>query len=289
MPQSRPWRRRGPEALPRRSDYARAPEPSEHRDAVRAHRARRRAADGHGIRARRDVREPVAEVRTAPRGPGRAALLADPRRARPCAPRRHRPSRSEARQPDGHRVGPDQGHGLRARPHGRHRAPDQRRLHGRHARLHGARTGAGPRHRRPRRSLCDGGRALPPAHGAAAVQGRERHRDGPEAAARSADAGAAAADRAADRVRRDHQPRAGQGRARSLSVGGRLPHRAGGARRPGERDRGVAVADDVGADRGHAARETRRRCRPRRARPRHSSRQCRERRPLPRKNPRPRW
>ena len=67
---------------------------------------------------------------------------------------------SEAGQPDGDRQRPRKGHGLRHRPHRRHRAPDDRRLHDGHARLHGARAGHGQRGRRPRRSLFDGRRAV---------------------------------------------------------------------------------------------------------------------------------
>ena len=94
------------------------------------------------------------------------------------APHRRRASRPEAREPDDHRDRRGQDHGLRHRARARHRAPHARRLHDGHARLHGARTGARPRNRRPRRPLRDGRRPLSPALGPAAVQGRHGDRDG---------------------------------------------------------------------------------------------------------------
>ena len=70
------------QAVPRRSGHARAAEPSRHRHALRALPRRRRAADGDGVRARRDV--PRAVGAAGPLAPPQAAHLvhAGARRAR---------------------------------------------------------------------------------------------------------------------------------------------------------------------------------------------------------------
>ncbi len=70
------------------------------------------------------------------------------------------------------------------------RAPDQRRPHDGHTGLHGAGAGARQRGRQPRRRLLLRRRLLPPAHRQAAVRGRHRDRDGPEAVVGNTDAGA---------------------------------------------------------------------------------------------------
>ena len=69
-----------PEALSRGSARARAAESSQHREPLRPHRARWRAADGHGIRGRRDL-EGLSSVRTV------AARSSRADRARRCSPR----------------------------------------------------------------------------------------------------------------------------------------------------------------------------------------------------------
>ena len=129
------------------------------------------------------------------RSPRRAALHAGARRARARASRRHRPSRSEAGQPDADRV-----RLVKVMDFGLARMAGTE-----HLTNDGYMVGT-PAYMSPEQVLggeIDGRADLYAMGvvlfrlltGAAAVQGRQRHRDGAEAAPRSADAGAPAAAR----------------------------------------------------------------------------------------------